>query len=213
MPANHVSVSVNRRLALAGSCAPPVPVQGAALRPLFACNCKVMPSPLPDSACIRHWEHPHFKKSNMLRLDCEAQASWPSQSLPRVPPALHLCMRVCMVPLYFSNHPSLCSATQTLYAGFYEICEMQHEENCNSFQRRTALCAVAGFRSSSRSSSSLSSSTTSTTSTTITCNLFVSQFTLALAEASVASFLLQLPFVAFYDGDGGDADDDDMMIW
>ena len=92
---------------------------------------------------------------------------------------------------------------------------MQHEENCNSFQRRIALCAVAGFRSSSSSSSlsSLSSSTTSTTSTTITCNLFVSQFTLALAEASVASFLLQLPFVAFYDGDGGDADDDDMMIW
>ena len=77
---------------------------------------------------------------------------------------------------------------------FTKICEMQHEENCNSFQRRIALCAVAGFRS---SSSSLSSSTTSTTSTTITCNLFVSQFTLALAEASVASFLLQLPLVAF----------------
>ena len=141
----------------------------------------------------------------------------------RPPGRVSLCLE-CLQLFTFACACAWCpctSATTPLCAlrlrrsmpAFTKICEMQHEENCNSFQRRTALCAVAGFRSSSRSSSSLSSSTTSTTSTTITCNLFVSQFTLALAEASVASFLLQLPFVAFYDGDGGDADDDDMMIW
>ena len=190
MPANHVSVSVNRRLALAGSCAPPVPVQGAALRPRFAC--------LTAKSCQVLYRIQRAFGIGNIHISRNPTCSDLTVRL-RPPGRVSLCLE-CLQLFTFACACAWCpctSATTPLCAlrlrhsmpAFTKICEMQHEENCNSFQRRIALCAVAGFRS---SSSSLSSSTT-----TITCNLFVSQFTLALAEASVASFLLQLPLVAF----------------